>query len=488
MSSKFSNGSGCKAWNRLWLIALAAFASAGLAQTAPDFRTVPGKEHYRKAVEYGDQGHWAAALLELNRGLAAEPGNPSILIELGIVHAERQEWQPALEALHRAAAAAPGSLRAHYNLGLTLDRADPGKGAGIPEYRRALHIEPAHVDSLLNLAIDLADRDPGESKALFQRTIQLAPRSAAAHMNYGLLLRRESEEGAAVAEFRQAIRLDPGLLEARRQLLAVLMSRRELAEAVGQCREILQREPGDAGTRYTLGQALIRIGKVEDGQKELAQAQTLRKAAQRHQQALEVQVQGVRDLDAGRFQQAAVAFRSAIQLYPSAERRMYLGLALAGSGDLAGALRELTSAVELEPRNARAHVNLAAVCLQAGREQQARAEVEKALQLDPWSPEAHNNLGLILAAGGHPEQAIEHFRLAADLNVRYLEAIFNLGLACRALRRLDEAAAAFRRAAGLAPESAQVRQALGLTLQDLGDPSGARAALKEAARLERRQK
>ena len=112
MSSKFSNGPGSKARNPLWLIALAAFASAGLAETAPDFRTVPAKEHYGKAVEYGDQGLWAAALLELNRALATEPGNPSILVELGIVHAERQEWQPALEALRGAVAAATAAVAA----------------------------------------------------------------------------------------------------------------------------------------------------------------------------------------------------------------------------------------------------------------------------------------------------------------------------------------------------------------------------------------
>jgi superkiller protein 3 len=465
--------------------ALAAAAFAG--QELPKFQTPQARAHYQKSLEYGDKGLWAPAILELNRALESEPGNPAILIELGIAHAERHEWQPALAALRRAAAAAPASARAHYNLGLTLDRADPGKGAGIPEYRKALEREPGHVDSLLNLAIDLGERNPAESRKLFERTIELAPNSAVAHMNFALLLRRESEENASMAEFRQAIRLDPGLLEARRQLVAILMSRQQPGEAVEQCREILRRDPEDAATRYTLGQALVRLGKAEEGRKELAQAQALRQVLQQRKKAGELREQGMRDLQAGRLPQAVTALGAAVQLDPSSANRMYLGLALARSADWKAALRELTAAVELDPRSARARVNLGALCLQAGQEQRGRAEIDEALRIDPWSAEAHNNLGLILAGSGHPDQAAEHFRLAADLDPQYLEAVFNLGLAYRALHRLDAALAAFRRAAALAPENAQVHYALGMTLKELGDAAGAQAALDQAARLERRR-
>ena len=464
-------------------LALAGGAHAG-SDTAT-FKTALAKAHYQKGLEFESKGTWPAAILELNKARRLEPANPEILTELGIAHAERKEWKAALGYLRQAVSADPGSLRAHYSLALTLDRAEPGKGAGVTEYRKALKIDSRHVDSLVNLGVDLGDQNPGEARQFFVRAIQVAPGNANAHLNLALLLNREAQASESVAEFRQAIRLDPNLAEARRQLVAVLMSQQKWGEAIEQCREILKREPDDASTQYTLGQALIRNQQTDEGQKELEKAQALRKRRQQVQEAQELQNEGVRDLSAGKAAEAVKAMMSAVRLDPTSANHMYLGLALAASGDMKGGLGELGTAVELEPANVRAHVNLGSVYLQDGQEFLAKSEFEKALQIDPWFPEAHNNLGLILAKSNEAEQAEQHFRLAAELEPLYLEAVFNLGLALRALHRLEDATRALRRAAELAPKNAQVQQALGMTLKEKGDAAGGQAALDRAAALAR---
>ena len=86
-------------------------------------------------------------------------------------------------------------------------------------------------------------------------------------------------------------------------------------------------------------------------------------------------------------------------------------------------MRELKAALEMEPGNARAHLNLGSVYLQTGQESPAKNEFEKALDLDPWLVEAHNNLGMMLAKNEQFEDAAKHFRLAADLEPHYLEAL-----------------------------------------------------------------
>jgi superkiller protein 3 len=465
-------------------IFLALAATVGAAE----FKTAQTRAHYQNALQYEDKGLWPAAILELNRARQGEPGNPDILTELGIAYAERKEWKQALNLLREAVALAPGSVRAHYNLALTLDRAEPGKGGGRAEYRKALKLDPRHVDSLINLAINLGDQNPVEAKPLFDRAIRLAPRNANAHLNLALFLKREAEETASISEFERAIELDANLLEARRQLAALQMSRQQWAVVIQQCREILKREPDDASTRYTLGQALIRNQQVEEGRKELEQAQALRKRGQQKQEAQELESEGVRALNTGKLSDATRAFNAALRLDASASNHMYLGLALAASGDMKAGIRELTTALELDPNNARAHLNMGSVYLQAGQEYLAKAEFEKALQIDPWFPEAHNNLGLMLSKSNQAEQASEQFRLAVDLNPDYLEAVFNLGLSLRAMNRLDDALGALRHAAELAPQNAQVQYALGLTLKDRGDLAGAQAALDRAAALERRGK
>jgi tetratricopeptide (TPR) repeat protein len=468
------------------LLALAAGVQA--REEPAVFKTAQAKAHYEKALAFEDKGLWSPAILELNQARELEPLNPSVLVELGIAHGERKEWKPALASLRKAVAVAPTSARAHYNLALTLDRADPGRGPGISEYWKTLQLDPSHVDALMNLAVDIGDRNAAEAKPLFERAVKIAPRNARLHMNFAVLLNRQAEESASSAEFLEAIRCDPSLLEARRQFISLLISQQQWGQAIEQCREILKREPDDAATHYTLSRALIHNQNDVEGKQELEKSQELRKRHQKEEEALALQREGVRLLRAGQIQDALKSLESALNLDPSAGNHMYFGLALGDSGDIAGAIRELTAAVTLDPRDARVHLNLGSVFLQNGQESAALSEFERALEIDPWLAEAHNNLGMILAKNGEFDKAVKHFRLATDLDPEYVEAEFNLGLGLRNLNRVDDALKAFRRAAALAPDSAQAQYALGMTLRDKGDAAGAKVALDRAAALSRQSK
>jgi Flp pilus assembly protein TadD len=465
-----------------------ALTSGAYADDAAVIQNPTARAHYKRASEYGQKGLWSPAILELNQARELEPVNAAILLELGIAHGERKEWDAALAALRSAVAIAPGSVQAHYNLALTLDRAHPGTGAGVTEYRAALKLDPQHVDSLMNLGVHFGDSNPAEAKLFFERALRIAPANAKVHLNLALLLSRQGEESASVSEFEKAIRLDPNLLEARRQLVSVFVIQQRWPQAVEQCRQILQREPDDAATRYTLARSLNHSGQQEEGKKEMEQSQMLRKRAQDRQEASQLQLSGIRDLRASQTQEAVSAFTSAVRLDDSAINHMYLGIALARAGDVEKGRRELSAALQMEPQNARIRLNLGSVYLQRGEENRARTEIEKALELDPWLAEAHNNLGMILAKGDQFEDAARHFRIAADLEPRYLEAMFNLGLALRNMNRIDGALKAFRRAAEIAPDNPQAQYALGMILRDKGDAAGARVALDRAAALRRQGK
>jgi superkiller protein 3 len=463
-------------------------AVPALSGPASNFKSIEAKAHYERALEYGNQDLWAPAILELNRARAVEPGNPEILIELGIAHGELKDWEDAIATLRKAVALAPGSVRAHYNLALTLDRADPSKGAGIPEYRKALKIDPADVDSLINLAVDRGEEDAPEARNLLARALKADPKNANAHLNLGLLLKKNSDYKSAASELREAARLNPKLLEAHRQLIPMLASQANWGEVVEQCRKMLEWYPDDFGARYTLGQALIREDQTEEGKAELARALELRKRQQQQQQADKSREEGIVNLNKGNITDALSQFKSAVSLDDSSVNRMYLGLALAASGDVQASISEINASIQLDPKNARAHLNLGSVYMQTNQELKARSEFEKAVELEPWFPEAHNNLGLILAQNSRLDEAAEHFRRASELSPDYLEAWFNLGLALRTANRLDDAAEALRHAAKIAPENGQVQYALGMTLRDKGDLAGARAALDRARVLQQKEK
>jgi tetratricopeptide (TPR) repeat protein len=462
--------------------------AAGDLPPKATFRTAGAKVQYEKALEYGDKQQWAAAVLELNRARASEPDHPAILIELGIAQGELKKWKEAAGALRRATEIAPGSARAHYNLALTLDRAQAGKALGIPEYRRALKLDPNHADALINLGADIGDRDPAEARTLFRRALTLKPNSASAHLNLGLLLKKTNQVEGATTEFREAARLDPGLLEAKRQLIPILGSQGKWGEVIETCRDLLSRIPQDASVRYTLGQALIRHDQAEEGKRELERAQELRKRQQAAEEAEKLRAAGITSLQKGNVADAMSRFTAAVALDDSSPSHMYLGLAHAAGGQIDQAISAMRDSIKIDPRNAEAHLNLGTMYLQKSEASQARDEIQRALELNPWLPQAHNDLGLVYSSGGDSRQALEHFRLASEMDPQYLEAWYNVGLACRSLNRLDEAISAFRRAAQLAPDNPQIQYALGMSLKDKGDSDGGKAALERAEALQRANK
>jgi superkiller protein 3 len=449
-------------------------------------QTPKAKDHYEKALLQSERSNWNGAVLELNRALQYEPRNPTLLLELGIALGELKQWNEAIRILRRAVNLSPNSGRAHYNLAVTLDRASPGKGHGIEEYRKALRLNPKDVNSLINLAVDLGDGDVQEAKRLFERAISLDPKNAAAYFNLGLLLRNSGDPKGALLALQKAIGLNPDSVEPRRQLVSLLITQERWDEILEQCREILKRNPNDWNTRYSFGQTLIRKGSAEEGKKELEKSQEIRQSQQKHDELERLLGRGLSNLAKGAVEEAIKNFHSVLEVDPdSAQGHMYLGVALATTRDTERGTAELNKAIELDPSNARAHHNLGTVLLQAGQVDAAYREFEKALGLDPYFPETHNNLGLILSKNKQMEKAVERFRTASELNPQYVEALFNLGLALRSMNRIADAAQALRRAAEAAPNNAQVQYALGITLKDQGDLKAAEEALDRADALKK---
>jgi arylsulfatase A-like enzyme/Tfp pilus assembly protein PilF len=104
------------------------------------------------------------------------------------------------------------------------------------------------------------------------------------------------------------------------------------------------------------------------------------------------------------------------------------GIALADSGDLAGAMREFQRILTADPNNARAHQNRGIVALRAGQLPAARIALERALTLDPKLPLALNALGVVEAKTGNPTAALNHWTRAVALDPAQFDALFNLAV------------------------------------------------------------
>ncbi len=149
---------------------------------------------------------------------------------------------------------------------------------------------------------------------------------------------------------------------------------------------------------------------------------------------------------AGRYEEAAVAFRKAVAAAPdSVAARIDLGSALGEQGDVEGAL----------------------------------AEYDKALEIAPANPTALFNAGVLRARRGELELALEHLRFAAQIAPEDATIRLQLGNALGKSGDLDAALLQYRAAVELDSASERGRLGESRMLTALGRYAAARDALEE---------
>jgi Tfp pilus assembly protein PilF len=91
----------------------------------------------------------------------------------------------------------------------------------------------------------------------------------------------------------------------------------------------------------------------------------------------------------GKFAEAAVQYRNAIQTDPqAADARVKLGETLLQTGDFANALGEYVRAADLRPEDNALQVKAGSLLLLAGRAEDAKARVSKVLEREPKNVDA----------------------------------------------------------------------------------------------------
>jgi len=187
----------------------------------------------------------------------------------------------------------------------------------IAEYRAAIEANPDFPESYAALAGALVERgDFEEAVATYRRAIRMAPRSAEMRRALAALLHDLSRFDEAVPEYRAVLDISPKNADTWYQYGRALEATRADAEALAAYRQAVELEP-------TLGEARVNLG---------------------------VLLQKGGDL-AG----AAAAYRGAIEQVPNLlEAHFNLATVLATQGDLEGAIREVSTALHIQPQHAAA--------------------------------------------------------------------------------------------------------------------------------------
>ncbi len=149
--------------------------------------------------------------------------------------------------------------------------------------------------------------------------------------------------------------------------------------------------------------------------------------------------------------------------------------------DWVSARRELSRALELNPRYSVARQWYSWFLMAMGQREAALAEGRIAIELDPASVSIRRSMGWLQYYARQPEAALEHLRRALAMNPTSEENHRLLGLAYLQLGRYDDAAAALREAIAVSGSSALAVAGLGAVAAARGRVEEARAMIEELA-------
>ena len=125
------------------------------------------------------------------------------------------------------------------------------KAEAMDAYDRALRIDPARVEALLNCGtLHYEDGNFEKASEYFGRAISSQPESALAHFNLGSVLEEVGDVDAARKYLRQAVRLDPNYPDAQYNLAYVCEKLGAFAEAREHWQAYLKLNPSGPWSNY----------------------------------------------------------------------------------------------------------------------------------------------------------------------------------------------------------------------------------------------
>ncbi|NXL47353.1 TMTC1 protein, partial [Podilymbus podiceps] len=402
--------------NEIWLSRESLFSSG--------VKTLPhnAKVHYNYANFLKDQGRNVEAIYHYKTALKLYPRHASALNNLGTLTKDVVE---AKDYYRRALQLNPQHNRALFNLGNLL-KSQGKKEEAVILLRDSIKYGPEFADAYSSLASLLAEQERlKEAEEVYKAGIENCPESSDLHNNYGVFLVDTGAPERAVSHYRQAIRQSPAhhvamvnLGRLHRSLgqnkeaevwykRALKVSRKaeilsplgalyyntgRYEEALQVYREAASLQPSNKEIRLALAQVLAMMGRTKEAEKmmnhilsedaECLECYRLLSAIYSKQE---------------HYAKALEAIEKALQLKPKdpkviSELFFTKGNQLREQNLLDKAFESYKRAVELNPDQAQAWMNMGGIEHIKGSYITARGYYEKALQLVPNSKLLKENL------------------------------------------------------------------------------------------------
>ncbi|NJK62413.1 MAG: tetratricopeptide repeat protein [Synechococcaceae cyanobacterium SM2_3_1] len=349
--------------------------------------------------------------------LLQQPNNPKARLALGIALYRHGQVEDALEQLTTATAFDANDAQIHYHLGRAYAQQESWDQA-IASYRRALELQSTLVDARIDLGLALlANGATAEAADSFRVATELSRNHPNAYYYLGQAQARQENWNAALENYLIALNLDSKLRQMRNDLGFGLYAPDQIDQAIEAYERTLRQDPTQAMAHLHLGDAFYASGDLNRAQQAYEEAFTkdpaLTVAHIKLGRILAEQQQWDRSLSA---YEAALALEPANPQALTGRGTVIAQRAIAEDQPLDEAVRLLQQAVQSNPADAEAQLQLGLALAQQEQTEPALQSFNRAVQLNPANAEARRVLGDALVDQGNTDAAIQQFDSALDAN------------------------------------------------------------------------
>ncbi len=399
----------------------------------------------------------------------------------GRAYRETKHYDEAIEEFKKAIAQDTKLARAHYNLGLTYllkDGALALKEAA-EQFRIELSVYPDEFLAVYNLGlVCVVERKYEEAVNLLEKASRLRPQNPDVRLFLGNAYHGLSQFERAIESIKKAMELNP--------LLDKISA--HAAEA-----------------HFLLGQSLVRVGRVEEGERELERARELKaKALENDRQKIDAylnaeEYRGFQFRPEGDEKllppmntsdaKAREKFKDAEKFFSEVVAKIHnqTGLLYADRRDFRAAAEHFSSAIDWDSKFVGAGYNLGLAYYQTERYKEAIAPLELEIKLDPANASAKHLLGLSYFMAEDYTKASALLAEVLPARSNNIGLYYTLSLSFIKQKKLAEASDVIKKMLVAGGDSAQVHILLGQAHHAQNEDEKALEELKKAAEMDGRQ-
>jgi tetratricopeptide (TPR) repeat protein len=377
--------------------------TAALRTTLPSYQR--SYAYLNRGFAYNNKWQFDEAIRDFNAAIGLNPKIPEAYADRGAAYRYKGELEQAMVDLNKAIELDPNSPTAYFNRGLIFLNKHQWDEA-IADFGEAVRCNPSSADALVNRGICYANkRDLDHALASFDGAISIDSSNARAYSERADIYLRKNESEKSSRDSVEARRLAPSDAQGTTQTLLTLSKSPQSHPRADSGYFALHIEAQAAYDQKNFDRAIDlnnALLAMEIAPGEASNAVMNRGNAFRAKQDWD---RALRDYD------------EAIKLNPrNAGAYVDRAAVLSHNGEYDDAIKDLNGALRMNPNQWEAYFNRAGDFRDSGRLDEAVADLERVMQLNPKFAGAYINRGAVYLQKGKVDSAIADYNKAIDLN------------------------------------------------------------------------